>query len=330
MFFSPRRRLVVVFCALLSAIPGVAERDAVRLLTIGNSFADDATAFLPAMAKAAGKQLVVVRANLGGASLERHARHLAAFNRSPDDPEARPYKNLVNPLTGERLDRGLPEALALCPWDFVTVQQVSQLSFLPETYHPYVDQLMAAVRAAAPQAEILVHETWAYREDHPLFAEPGGITPQSMDEGLRAAYRQLAHQTGCRLIPVGDAWRAARETARWRFTPAKTFDATQAKPGLLPDQSASLNVGWHWAKRAGDGKLELLLDAKHANTAGRYLAAAVFYLVLFDADQVPAAYVPDGLSAADAAGLRAIAVQVVIVERPRRRASTAPVRATDS
>lgn len=311
--------LMVVVLTVASAIPGMAERDAARLLTIGNSFADDATAFLPAMAAAGGKQLVVVHANLGGASLERHARHLAAFNRSADDPDARPYKDLLNPLTGERRNLSLPEALALCPWDFVTVQQVSQLSFRPETYHPHVDQLLAAVRAAAPQAEILIHETWAYREDHPLFAEPGGVTPHGMHEGLQAAYRQLARMTGCRLIPVGEAWQVARATTRWRFTPDQAFDAAQAEPGVLPDQRASLNIGWEWVVREVDGKPELRLDAKHANVAGRYLGAAVFYLVLFDADQVPANYLPDGLYAGDAAALRAIAVKAVMGERTRTK-----------
>src|SRR5690606_17582933 len=75
--------LAVAVCALPLRAAETA-RDAVKLLTIGNSFADDATAFLPAMATAGDKQLLLFRANLGGCSLERHARHLAAARANPD------------------------------------------------------------------------------------------------------------------------------------------------------------------------------------------------------------------------------------------------------
>ena len=311
------RRFATIVVALMLVPLSATERASVRLLTIGNSFADDATAFLPEIAQAGGKCLVVFRANSGGASLERHAGHLAVAQSTPENSAARPYKQITDPITGQKRDFSLPEILRLCFWDFVTLQQVSHLSFRPESYHPYVDQLIAAVHAAAPQAEILIHETWAYREDHPFFRKNDGLTPVAMYEGLRTAYRQLAHETGYRIIPVGDAFQAARQTARWQFTEDKNFNYDHPEIGRLPDQHASLNVGWYWGKADGTIAPTLSLDAIHANTAGRYLAAAVFYLMLFDATHVPVNYHPVGLSDDDATSLRAIAEQAVTAERAR-------------
>jgi hypothetical protein len=50
----------------LLAGPAHAEEKTVRLLTVGNSFAENALAFLPEIAQSAGQRLVVGKANLGG------------------------------------------------------------------------------------------------------------------------------------------------------------------------------------------------------------------------------------------------------------------------
>jgi len=179
------------------------ERDSVAMLTIGNSFADDATAYLPKLAEAGGKTLVIFRANLGGSSMERHAGHLQAAEANPADPAGRPYEKRTHPVTGETRDFSLPEALQMHRWDFVTIQQVSQLSFRPETYHPYVDQLVAAIKKYAPQAEILIHETWAYREDHAMFKKSDGFTPAKMSASCLWADRRgnwIENRTGRRCL----------------------------------------------------------------------------------------------------------------------------------
>jgi hypothetical protein len=288
------------------------ERTALKVLTIGNSFAENSTDYLPALAAAGGKQLVLLRANLGSCSLERHARLLQQAEAG--DPAGRAYKNRREPVAGVPTDFTLPEALAAQAWDIVTIQQWSILSFKPESYQPFADQLIAAIRKHAPTAEIVIHETWAYREDHPVFQESDGFTSRKMHEGLRAAYRQLAATTGCRLLPVGDALALARRTIRWTYAPDPNYDFQNPPPGRLPDQRTSLNVGWRWATDKS-GKEILKLDAIHCNTAGRYLGAAVWYQVLFNTDDIPAAFTPDGLSPEDAADLREHARAAVKAQR---------------
>jgi len=327
-----RSLFLIALLAMFLCLPdrAAAERASASVLTIGNSFADNATAYLPDLAKAGGKNLILFRANIGGASLERHAFHLAKAEANSNDPEGRPYRGRPDPKTGAARDFSLPEALSCQAWDFVTLQQVSQLSFRPETYHPYTEQLIAAVRKNAPTAEILIHQTWAYRMDHPLFRVGDGFTPRAMYLGIRYAYDQLADQTKFRILVVGDAFHLARETRRWKFTPDPSFAPVTATDGQLPDQRRSLNVGWFWGKAPGQTQPTLKLDAIHANPAGRYLGAVVFYMTIFDTSEVPASFTPQGLSEPDAAALRALAQAAVLAERANRalesRTYSPPVR----
>lgn len=288
------------------------ERSSVKLLTIGNSFAGNATEFLPELSMAGGKKLQIFRVALPGCSMERHAKLLQAAQDGK--PEGNAYTG-INPRTGEKGKFNLADALGAQPWEFVTIQQASKLSFLPETFQPYADELVAAVRKLAPHAEIMIHETWAYRKDHPIFQKNDGFTPEKMYEGLKDAYRKLAGKYGFRLIPVGDAFQAARQTERWTYVKDPNFNFANPPADTLPRQDGDLIGGWRWLRNKETGKLQFNLDAMHANVAGRYLGASVWYLILFNADTVPATFTPKGLSPDDAAKLREIAQATVRAER---------------
>lgn len=322
------RRAIVswLFVAITLVLPAhgspveTAERTSVKVLAVGNSFSRDAMSYLPALARAGGKELTMANAYIGGCSLERHARHLR--EAEADDPAGRAYKGFHDPKTGKKRDVTLLEALEADTWDVVTLQQVSHQSFKPESYHPHIDQLIAAVRTHAPQAEIVIHQTWAYREDHSFFHRNDGFTPEAMYSGLRDTYRSLADDTSFRLIPVGDAFNLARQTPRWTYVPDPGFDFENPPAGKVPDQRTSLNIGWHWVT-GKDGNPFFKLDATHANAAGRYLGGATWYLTLFNADILPEAFTPTGLSPEEAADLRAHALTAVQAERIRESAPAA-------
>ncbi len=308
------RRFVLVLSVLVSvATLSGAERTSLKLFTIGNSFSDNPLVYLPALAKAGGKTLVIGRASLGGCSLGRHAGYLA--KAEANDPAGRVYKDSGKPSV-----KTLPEALAADRWDIVTIQQASTESYKPETYHPAADQIIAAIRKYAPQAEIVIQETWAYREDHPFFHTNDGFTQQKMYKGLRTAYHQLAAETGFRIIPTGDAIELARKTQHWTYVPDQNFDLKNPPAGQVPNEPTSLNAGWIWATNKA-GLLKFTHDSKHLSTAGKYLAASVWYQTLFNTDAVPASFLPPGLSAGDAADLRTHANAAVKAERREARTS---------
>jgi hypothetical protein len=285
-----------------------APRKEVKLLTVGNSFAWDATTFLPKLAELNGKELTMVRANLGGCSLERHVRHLTAYDANPGDPEGSPYKG---PLPGYKQTMySLKEALLLTDWDYITIQQVSNLSYLPETYEPYASTLINYIHTYAPKAQIVIHQTWAYREDYADFKD--GFTQKVMYEKSRAAYHALATKYGnLPIIPVGDAIQAARSTPLWSFAyPDPAFDYKNPPAGKIPAQRGSLNAGWAWRTDPKNGKTSFGLDFKHCNTAGKYLGSLVFYECIYgEAPKAP--FVPQGVTPEEAESLTKIAHDTV-------------------
>ena len=277
----------------------------VRLLTVGNSFSHNATHYLGDLAKAAGDTLVLRELIVGGASMELHWGKAQAFEKNAKDKQGL-----------YAAGRSLRQELQTGTWDVVTIQQASIKSHDPTTYRPFARQLRDYIKQHSPQSEVVLHETWEYRIDDPRFSskspKPGEPrTQDEMYEGLAKSYRATAKELGVRLIPVGDAFHIVNRDARWGYrTPASPFNAKAAKPNELPDQSNSLNVGWNWKKLA-NGKTQLGMDGHHANLAGEYLGACVWYEVLFGKSVQGNTFLPKGLDAEHARFLQSTAHRVV-------------------
>ncbi len=298
----PRIHLLACVAATFLGVPALAEEGrTVRVLTVGNSFANNALTFLSSLAEAAGDTVVIGRANLGGCDLERHARIAAFHEADPADPRGHPYNG-----------RSLKELLVSEPWDFVTIQQVSFKSYQPETFQPHADRLIATIRRYAPQAEILVHQTFAYRDDHGFWGSQT-LNARRMYRGLRATYDAFAQAQGLRLIPSADAMELARQDPEWGpFVPDPSFDPETARHPDLPDEKRSLHGGYAWRKN-DDGTHRLSLDAGHTNAHGSYLLGCVWYEFLFGKSVVGNPFTASrrSISPEDAAILQRIAHRVV-------------------
>jgi hypothetical protein len=297
---------LAVFTLSLSVIHAAsAEPKTIRLLTVGNSFSHNATQYLGNIAKANGDTLILREDNIGGSSFDVHLKRIAIAEKDP--------KSKLGTYTE---GRSLKDDLTQKKWDFITIQQASIKSHDVKTYHPYAQQIAAFIREFAPDATLILHETWEYRVDDPRFAvkapKPGEPkTQEEMYAGLKSAYDTVAKELGVKQIPVGDAFHAANRDPQWGYAvPAIPFDSKKAQPGELPDQTHSLNVGWNWKKQA-DGKLKLSMDGHHANLAGQYLGACVWYEVLFGRNVEGNAFVPEGLDPQYAKFLQATAHRVV-------------------
>lgn len=285
----------------------------VRLLTIGNSFANNATAYLGQFAAAAGHTLIHRPLSSSGASLEAHWRRVVAHDADPHDPAG---------LYGKRNLRG---ELRADRWDFVALQQASIESHDPATYRPFASRLLEVVRQEAPSSTTLIHQTWAYRVDDPRFRQEQAAAgePRSREDmhaRLTRAYDDLADELGLAVIPVGDAFHLADSDPRWGYQPDGRFNFATARRPMLPDQAHSLHVGWFW------GPEQLKLDGRHASQAGKYLAAAVWLEVLFGTSPVGNAFVPPELDPQHARFLQEVAHQAVM----RRQACRADARRPES
>jgi len=296
-------KTVVLLLSLLFCVSSFAgEPKTVKLLTIGNSFSANATHYLNDLAKAGGHTLIHNSLVIGGSSFQVHA------DKTKAEGKARLYSNgkdLIANLTEDR-------------WDYVTIQQASIKSHDYGTYQPHAGFLRDLIVKHAPQAKLLIHQTWAYRVDDPRFAaeEPKPGEPKTQEEmyrGLTAAYERLATEFGAKIIPVGDAFFRADTDATWGFKPdSKAFDAKTAKQPELPVQTHSLHVGWRWAKSKVSDKIVLGMDGHHANLAGEYLGACVWYEVLFGESAEGIGFIPKGLDAEFARFLQETAHQAVL------------------
>lgn len=200
-----------------------------KLCSIGNSFSQDAHKWLSKLAAANGVQLETANLYIGGCSLATHWK-----NATEDAPN---YDWELNGNPGTRKIR-IAEALETEQWDVITLQQVSGLSGVWESYEPYLSSLAETVRKAQPNAKLYFHQTWAYEigSDHPDFGKYDSDRDK-MFRCIQTAGQNAARLIGADLIPTGTVIQTLRKTV-----PA--FDVEHGGLSLCRDgYHLSLNYG---------------------------------------------------------------------------------------
>ncbi len=176
-----------------------------NVLSIGNSFSQDAQRYLHRIAKADGVTISSFNLYIGGCPLSLHYRNMMSEDRA--------YALEMNgESTGFKVS--LKEALLNRDWDVVTLQQASHKSTSYETYEPYIMALADYVRALCPKAKIAIHETWAYEKGSQRLNEVMGYTEHTeMLKDLRKAYLKAFDETGADIfIPSGDVMQKLLES----------------------------------------------------------------------------------------------------------------------
>lgn len=222
----------------------------------------------------------------------------------------------------------LLEVLRKKKWDYVSIQQLSRLSFLPETYEPHAGQLIAYIREHSPESEIVIHMTWAYREDHDWFLSDER-TQQEMYQGLAKAYQKIADSYGLEIIPIGAAMQRARQMKPWQFSfPDPDFNYESPTYPEVPDQPGSLNTGWRWRKNRQTGEMAFGKDANHANDIGCYLGGLVHFEFFFGRPvEKSTVFRLDELNDKQLDSLVKAAHRAIANYRPHNRQAAAPVPA---
>jgi len=172
---------------------GLQNNRTLKILTIGNSFANNACSFLPQITESVpGYRIEITKANIGGCSFEKHA---TLIKECENNPALKPYsKNYC-----------LKELLQMDNYDFVTIQQVSSSSFRSETFQPYADILIKFIRKHSPHSTIIIHQTWAYNPNCKRLKN-WSITRKEMHTGLVKNYNTLAKEYDLDILPVGEAF----------------------------------------------------------------------------------------------------------------------------
>ncbi|MBT7256598.1 MAG: DUF4886 domain-containing protein, partial [Planctomycetaceae bacterium] len=213
------------------------ETKSLKILGIGNSFLKNATNMLPGIVKDSGHELILGVAAPGGCTIQRHYDAALLGEANPEDPKAKLYDYNNQKMT-------LKEMLTAEKWDYVTIQQSSPNSFKIDTYRPYAQNLYDYIKKYTPEAEVVFHQTWAWRPDHNrmnMDKNPPGF----MYQELTRNYNTIAKEVGIKkIIPVGNAFQLAEETPEWKFARDPDFDYSNPIYPELPKEPNSLNGGF--------------------------------------------------------------------------------------
>lgn len=229
-----------------------------KILAIGNSFSQDSTAYVEDIAESIGhRDITAANLYIGGCPLSHHAENLKTNAVEYD------YQRHGNGL----YKTSIREALKSDTWDVVTLQQVSGLSGLYDTYHPYIDEVYSKVKRLCPNAVVHLNRTWAYEEGsaHPHF-EHYNHDRAKMDAAIEDCYQKISAEFSTEIIPVGNVITALKKLPE--------FDIAK-------------------------GGISLYRDAFHLSlTYGRFAAACVWLKKLCGMRLDSVSFVPENADAA--------------------------------
>ena len=299
-------RTLLMAAALFAAATLSAKE--LKVLMIGNSFSQSVLSYLPRIVKAEKKHnLLLAQMMIGGCTLNRH---IAELKKAEDDPNYKPYGTNYQ----KRRRVNLPEMIKAEKWDIVTIQQGSHESWNKEKFQPAANELIAYIRKNAPQAEIVVHQTWSYRNSDGRISgpKPGwGFDQKGMYDRLTANYTDLAKEHKLRVIPVGKAVQLFREKTPVKYTPPTAEEKKNLVCPDLPKRAGDVVANDWWAKDRKTGEMVLKTDSIHLNNDGNYLQGCVWYGFLFGEDPASIQFVPRNIGNKQAALLRTCASEAL-------------------
>ena len=186
-------------------------RRSIKILAIGNSFSEDAMAYLWHILRAGGvEQVTLGNLAIGGCPVSLHADHIAS------GAAAYYYCKNTDGVWQWSSEQTFAHGLLDEAWDIITLQQASHDSGLPETYvrqNEVINYVNAHKRN--PDAALYWHMTWAYQRDSDHGAFPRyGCDPETMYNSILGAVRSeiLPNPAYAGVIPAGVAIQNLRAT----------------------------------------------------------------------------------------------------------------------
>ena len=170
-----------------------------NVLSIGNSFSEDAQRYLHQIAKVDNYILNAFNLFISGCSISLHYRNMLS--------EKKAYELQINgESTGFCVS--LKEALLNRDWDVVTIQQASLKSAKYETYQPYLNVLVDYIRNFVPKAKVAIHQTRAYEQGSAMLNKNLGYKEHTeMFYDVKNAYQKALEDTKADLIiPSGEVF----------------------------------------------------------------------------------------------------------------------------
>lgn len=200
---------------LLGAAIFTHAQESQRVLFIGNSYvtSNNLPQLLHNVALSTGHDLQVDQNAPGGHTFNQHTQ---------------------NTTTLAKINQG--------NWDFVVLQEQSQMPSFPASYvqnnvFPYAAQLNALIEQANPCGETLFYMTWGRQNGDQSNCpnQPVLCTYEGMDDLLQQRYTQMAQDNNALLSPVAAVWRYLRT----HHPEIELYSADQSHPSLAGSYAAA-------------------------------------------------------------------------------------------
>ena len=219
--------LAAFLVALVAPTSHGAQKQPLRILFVGNSYTNQSWA--------------AIKDVLAGHHLEKHVRGGAK-------------------LTDWAKDAKLSEKIRTGKWDYVVLQDQSQVPSLPgrfiSGFHESSATLDGRIRAAG--AKTVFFMTWGRRDGD---KQNKNINPtfEKMQANLARSYRDTATKLKAKLVPVGEVFAAVKKKDSELFL--KLYKGDGSHPGQLGAYAVAYSFGWailgtdpaaHAKKKGGD------------------------------------------------------------------------------
>ena len=243
------RVLALAVLSMVLALPTShgAPKQSLRILFVGNSYTNQSWA--------------AIKDVLAGHHLEKHVRGGAK-------------------LTGWAKDAKLSEKIKTGSWDYVVLQDQSQVPSLPGRFvmgfHESSATLDGRIRAAGAKTAFFM--TWGRRDGD---KQNKNINPtfEKMQANLSRSYRDAATKLKARVVPIGEVFAEIKKKHPALFP--KLYKGDGSHPDRLGAYAAAYSFGWviagidpaaHAKKKGGDSP-KVAAVVKKAMAAGKARAA---------------------------------------------------------
>lgn len=182
-----------------------------KLLMIGNSFSQDTAEWIPKMAETLGFEDVIVgNLVIGGCNLSKH------YQNAINNIEAYEFdytKNGVRQRPLGNKSQSIGFGVAYEAWDFVSLQQVSGESGIPNTYNQDLEGLIGFIKETTtnPDIKFIWNMTWSYRSDYSQLGIYGGTQEKMYNAIVSTVQAKIVpHPDFCGVNPAGTAIQNAK------------------------------------------------------------------------------------------------------------------------
>lgn len=208
-----RKDISLFLVMLLFSLSLQSTAKTVRLLSIGNSFSEDAVEQnLYELCLEEGDTMIIGNAYQSGYSLKNHWNDVESKVRHIE------YCKVLKGVRYIFKHCALDSLITDEPWDIITLQQVSQDAGDKVSFEPYLTNLLnyLQVKSINPHVRFGFHQTWAYAQNvkHPGFAKYKKDQMTMYKAVVKTIKKMMAkHPEISFIVPSGTAIQNVRNTS---------------------------------------------------------------------------------------------------------------------